>query len=140
MTLTRALPVLLLVSCGGLDKNVESQVTITQGVYGQLLAGCDTPGCSTSYLPSRDVGLFDVQVVRNDAGVFPAPLVHVTSRDRGFYEIGVDAGSFFLAIGQPDTARGGTSWFTSTSVRVPVGVGRVDWVSGPGGGNFTTVK
>lgn len=128
------------VACGGgLDRDVDKLATIKQGVYGQLLAGCDTAGCTPKYLPSRSVGLFDQAPVR-DGGVYPAPLVQLSSGERGFYEISVDAGTFYLAIGEPDRANGGTSWFSSSSIRVPVGVARIDWESGPGGGTFTTVK
>ena len=32
-------------ACGGLDRDIEDQITIDQGVYGLLISGCDTSGC-----------------------------------------------------------------------------------------------
>ncbi len=135
-----ALPLFCLtaLACGGLDKEIDGLATVKQGLYGQLLTGCDTPSCTPTYLPPRPVGLFGVAPVR-DGGVYPAPLAQTTSRDKGFYELAADAGTYYLAIGQSEAATG-VSWFASSSVRVPVGVTRIDWESGPGGGRFTTVK
>lgn len=129
---------LSVLACGGLDRDVDGLATVKQGVYGQLLTGCDTPNCTPTYLPPRPVGLFTVAPLR-DGGVFPAPLAQTTSKDRGFYEFTADAGSYYLAVGQNDAATG-VSWFASAAIRVPVGVTRIDWQSGPGGGTFTTVK
>ncbi len=106
---------LLAVGCGGgVDEHIEDQITIHQGVYGLLIAGCDTSGCLDQPAANAEVVVYaagqDEQAVSSDTD--------------GVYEIDLVAGDYTLCI------------TTCTPVTVPYGTIRYDWTSGPGGGQW----
>src|SRR5688572_11422719 len=72
--------------CGGVDRDIEDQITIEQGVYGLLVSGCETSGCNA-------------QPAANEAVVVYVPganNVRVMSDDDGVYEIDLPAGDYTL--------------------------------------------
>jgi hypothetical protein len=106
---------LLAVGCGGgVDEHIEDQITIEQGVYGLLIAGCDTTGC-------QDQPAAGEQVVVFTAGSGDQTVV---SDGDGVYEILLPAGDYTLCTS------------SCTPVTVPYGTIRYDWKSGPGGGHW----
>jgi hypothetical protein len=106
---------LLAVGCGGgVDEHIEDQITIQQGVYGLLIAGCDTSGCQDQPAAGEEVVVIaaghDAQTVTSDAD--------------GVYEIDLPTGDYTLCTS------------SCTPVTVPYGTVRYDWKSGPGGGQW----
>lgn len=116
------LTVLALGACGGLDHDIEDQITIEQGVYGLLIAGCDTAGC-------QDQPAAGEQVVVYAAGTKTGPFSHVTSDGNGVYQINLVAGDYTLCT------------YSCTPITVPARDKiRYDWVSGPGGGQWSNAR
>jgi len=103
---------LLGAGCGGLDGDIEDEITIEQGVYGQLLKGCD--GCTDQPAVNEEVTVYvpghDDQSVMSDG--------------HGVYELGLPAGDYTLCTS------------VCTPITVPYGIIRYDWTSGPGGGTW----
>jgi hypothetical protein len=105
-------------ACGGLDTDIEDQITIQQGVYGLLVAGCDTSGCQDQPAAGEPVVVY--------APGANGPYSKVTSNDNGVYQINLVAGDYMLCT------------YSCTTVTVPEnGRVRYDWTSGPGGGHWT---
>ena len=85
-------------ACGSSDKvvdrNVEKRLTITQGLYGQATAY--TAGASEEplvYIPGEELIVFPGnQPVTADSVV----LASTKSDDHGFFQIQLDAGTYFL--------------------------------------------
>jgi hypothetical protein len=106
-----------LVVCGcGLDRNIEGKVTISQGVYGQLVDGCDTTGCQDQPASGEQVTVYAASASSRYASA--------TADGDGFYEIELEAGDYTLCT------------YSCTEVSVPDGLVRYDWTSGPGGGHW----
>jgi hypothetical protein len=106
---------LLTVGCGGgVDEHIEDQITIEQGVYGLLIAGCDTSGCQDQPAAGEEVVVYtagqDEQTVTSDGD--------------GVYEIVLPVGDYTLCTS------------SCTPATVPYGTIRYDWKSGPGGGQW----
>ena len=102
-------------ACGGLDRDIEDQVTIDQGVYGLLIAGCDTAGCNDQPAAGQQVMVFAPGEDRAHSVT--------TADDDGVYQIDLEDGDYTLC----------------TSSCVPISIPaatkiRADWTSGPGGG------
>ncbi len=117
------------VGCGVPD--IEGRMTITQGVYGQLLGGCDTPGCSTRVLPDEEVAIFDAPVTTGP--VTATPIDSTRSDGAGFYELEAPAGHYYIAW--VDDGSSGRAINTQIGeIDVPTGIVRVDFTSGSGGG------
>ena len=110
-----ALFALLVCGCG-LDRNIEGKVTIHQGVYGQLVQGCDTSGCQDQPADGETVTVYAASASNEYATA--------TADADGFYEIRLDAGDYTLCT------------YSCTEVTVPNGLVRYDWTSGPGGGQW----
>jgi hypothetical protein len=103
-----------LVGCVGVDRDIEDQITIDQGVYGLLVSGCKTSGCNA-------------QPAANEAVVVYVPgadNVRVMSDGDGVYEIDLPAGDYTLCTS------------SCTPITVPAGIVRYDWTSGPEGGKW----
>jgi len=111
-----------LVACGGgVDTDIESRVTIDQGVYGLLLEGCDAGSCRIQI--GSGIGITVEQPPPN--GTLHGPsLDATTSDDRGFYQFDLPAGTYQLCT----TA--------CTLIDVPDGLVRYDWISGDRGGEW----
>lgn len=110
---------LSLAGCSGIP-NIEGRMTITQGVYGQSLGGCDTPGCSTRVYDGFVATLYSDAAMTTVVGTS-------TSDSEGLYEIAAPAGHYWLS--------GRSS--TGTEIDVPEGLVRWDFTSGSGGGIWT---
>lgn len=108
---------LLAVGCGGLDRDIEDDITIDQGVYGLLISGCDTSGCQDQPAAGEQVTVFAAGENRAHS--------MVTSDGKGIYQIDLEAGDYTLC----------TSSCTAISVPAFETV-RYDWTSGPGGGSW----
>lgn len=101
--------------CGdGIDRDIEGRITIEQGVYGLLVAGCDTDGCHDQVAAHADVLVYAAG--EGDMAV--------TSDERGVYQVSLPAGDYTLCTS------------ACTAVTVPYGTVRYDWTSGPGGGHW----
>lgn len=116
----KQLALLLLLTGCGINDDVSAQLTIVNGVYGQLLAGCDTPTCGGGYSSGVSVSLASSLP---DGGVAAAG--STTTDGQGFYQLAADAGAYRLCA-----YAGGVC----TEVVLPEGRLRVDHTSGPGGG------
>lgn len=115
-----------LVGCGT-STEVEGQLTITQGLYGQLTQRCEGAGCVGAPRVGTPVGWFAGNPFALDGGVAPAPLKETTSKANGFFELALDSNTRgYLALGKPEATQG-TVWFTATAVSIPRGLARVDW-------------
>ncbi len=130
----------LALSCGTTTE-VEPQLTITQGLYGQLTRRCTPADCVGAPLEGAPVGWFDRSPFPGDGGVRPTPVKELSSGKNGFYELGLDSNTRgYLAIGQKSAAEG-VIWVTATTALVPLGLGRIDWYAGPGNdGTWTDVR
>jgi hypothetical protein len=97
-----------LIGACGMDHDIESKVTIDQGVYGLLIAG---------EIPAADQ---TVMVYRAGS---PTVFATMTSDHDGVYQIDLVTGDYTLCTANC------TPISTSSSALV-----RYDWTSGPGGG------
>lgn len=104
----------LATGCGGVDRNIEDQITIEQGVYGLLIAGCDTSNCRDQPAAHAEVNVY---VPGDDP-------VRVASDADGVYQISLPPGDYTMCTE------------TCTPLTIPAGTIRYDWTSGPGGGNW----
>lgn len=129
----RRLCLLSLLSLGcGTNTEVEPQLTITQGLYGQLTQRCDQKDCIGAPREGTPVAWFDRSPYATDGGMDPAPLQEGVSGKNGLYEFAIDSNSRgYLAIGELRPTNG-VQWFTATAASVPRGLARIDWHAGPG--------
>ena len=119
------LPLLFLSGC--LTSEIEPQVTITQGLYGQLTESCEGADCLGKPRVGAHVGWFATSPFTGT----PEPMFEVRSTTNGFFELNLDAATKgYLAIGVDRPGR--VYWFTATATSVPRGLGRIDWQAGPG--------
>lgn len=110
----------LLTACG-VDRNIESDITIDRGVYGLLVKGCDTSGCVDQADGNEQVMILAPGQV--------GPAQTVTSDASGVYQIDLPPNTYQLCI------------YSCTQVTVPPsGTVRADWTSGPGGGNWDVTQ
>ena len=117
-------------SCGT-NTEVEPQLTITQGLYGQLTKRCTGVNCVGAPLEGAPVGWFAQSPFPADGGTRPMPVHDAVSGKNGFYEFTVDSNTRgYLAVGQASAAEG-VIWVTATATTVPRGLGRLDWYAGP---------
>src|SRR5436190_23456336 len=109
---------ILVAACGdGLDRDIEDQITIEQGVYGLLISGCDTTGCMNQPAVGEEVLVY----AAGDNGARSS----VMSDGHGVYQINLPAGDYTLCT------------YSCTPITVPVqGTVRYYWTSGPGGGEW----
>jgi hypothetical protein len=125
----------------GTNTDVEAQVTITQGLYGQLTQSCKESGCVGAPRVGANIAWFDSNpYMTNDAGVKPTPLFEKVTTTNGFYEFALDASARgYLAVGEDRT--NGVQYFTATAATIPRGLARIDWHAGPGNdGTWTDVR
>ncbi|MBL8911823.1 MAG: hypothetical protein JNM17_14110 [Archangium sp.] len=141
----RALGVVVAGLCAwgcGTNTMIESQVTITQGLYGQLTQSCMGSGCIGAPRVGTNVAWFATNPYeKNDAGVEPKALFETLSSKEGVYEFALDSSTRgYLAIGLP-RATSGVEYFTATAANIPRGLARIDWHAGPGNdGTWTDVR
>lgn len=90
-------------------------MTIQQGVYGQLIQGCDTSGCQDQ----PDGGEHVVVYAASQSSAFAS----ADSDGDGVYQIELPDGDYTLCT------------YSCTPISVPAqSTVRYDWTSGPGGG------
>lgn len=138
----RLLPLAFLFALGcGTNTEVEPQLTITQGLYGQLTQRCDSMNCLGVPREGAPVAWFDRSPYATDGGVNPSPLQERVSGKNGFYEFSIDSNQRgYLAIGALRPTNG-VQWFTATAATIPRGLGRIDWHAGPeNDGTWTDVR
>lgn len=106
-----------------IDRCIDDRADITEGVYGQLTTGCDTPDCEADYAVGTEVRVYD-----EDPGPYeeqgPVPMVVLTSGEMGFYQVGLPAGTYWFC----------TFICAELTIDAAAPVIRWDWSSGPGGG------
>lgn len=103
--------------------HADAEPTITQGVYGTLVLGCDAPGCSSSRIAGARVSALPAAVGLTERSAI--------SDDDGFYEIALDPGEYVLLLDELGAEQ---------PLALGAGVTRCDWVSGPGGGDWSCSK
>jgi hypothetical protein len=107
---------LVLFGCG-LDRNIEGRVTIQQGVYGQLVQGCDSSGCQDQPAAGEHVVVY----AASQSSVYAS----ADADGDGFYQVELPAGDYTLCT------------YSCTEISVPDhALVRYDWTSGPGGGRW----
>lgn len=137
----RALVVALVGLSCGTNTMIEGNITITQGLYGQLTQSCMGTSCVGAPRVGANVAWFASNPYdANDAGVKPSPLFETISSKDGVYEFALDAATRgYLAVGEPRT--NGVQYFTATAATIPRGLARIDWHAGPGNdGTWTDVR
>jgi len=109
-------------ACGdAVDRNIEDQITIQQGVYGLLVSGCDTSGCQDQPAAGETVLVY----APGNSHV----LSTVTSDSKGVYQVDLEGGDYTLCT------------YSCTLISVPAASKvRADWTSGPGGGYWDTMQ
>jgi hypothetical protein len=107
--------------------DIEDRVTITQGIYGQLIGGCDTTGCVERPLDYGDVAAFAEPVPSGPVTL--TAVAQTTVDDAGFFELTLPPGTHYLAW-----ITDGAVHTSTTRIVVPTGRARWDFTSGPGGG------
>jgi hypothetical protein len=128
----QALPLALVLASGcGTSTAIEPQLTVTQGLYGQLTQRCDQQGCVGAPREGTPVAWFDRSPFATDGGVKPTPIRESVSGKNGFYEFAIESNQRgYLAIGELRTTTG-VQWFTATAATIPRGLARIDWRAGP---------
>ena len=113
-----ALCALLLVGCGdSVDRDIEGQITIDQGVYGLLISGCDTSGCVDKPAAGEQVMVYSP----GESQVHST----ATSDRSGVYQINLEPGDYTLCT------------YACTPITIyNADRVRYDWTSGPGGGSW----
>lgn len=119
-----------LAGCGGIP-DVEGRVTITQGVYGQLVSGCDTSGCTDRVITRGEVAAFDAPPPSGT--LTRAPVARDAVDEAGFYELSLAPGTYHLAW-VVDEGSGPGVHTRVEAIVVADGIARWDFTSGPGGG------
>jgi hypothetical protein len=119
------------------NRCIDERATSPQGVYGQLIHGCDTPDCSASYAVGKELRVYDADPTPSnhqdpgihDSGTTLRPILRAMSVTQGFYEITLGHGTHYLC----------TFTFKCTQVVLSSDQPRIrqDLVSGPGGGRWS---
>ena len=110
---------LIVAGCGdSIDRQIEDQITIEQGVYGLLISGCDTTGCQDQPATNEPVMVY----AAGEDGAHAS----VKSDSNGVYQVDLEAGDYTICT------------YSCTPITVPAFTTvRYDWTSGPGGGRWT---
>jgi hypothetical protein len=126
----------------GTNTEVEPQLTITQGLYGQLTQSCQEMGCVGAPREGTPVAWFKTSPFSTtDGGVRPMPVEEKVSGKNGFYEFAIESNERgYLALGKPEATQG-IVWFTATAATIPRGLARIDWrASADNEGIWTDVR
>ena len=109
-------------ACFALGCSDESSTpTITQGVWGWIVAGCDTEDCDSSRVEGATVAAAPIDATSGPGG-------SSITDENGMYQITLTPGKYRLS-------RPGVSVAT-TDVTIKTGLTQCTWISGPGGGNW----
>jgi hypothetical protein len=88
-----------------LNSCIDDRVTIAQGVYGQMVIGCDTPDCSPAYAVGAEVHVYDSDPTPPegpqdqapyDSGTHLVPVARETATADGFYQADLAPGAYYL--------------------------------------------
>lgn len=128
------LGVLATVGCGSDGfPNIEGRQTITQGLYGQLINGCDTQDCRISPAEGTPVFVFGARPTKATQSF----LATTSSIQDGLFQLELPAATYTLCRGyfndQPSVMKYAFGPCVETTV---VTQQRHDWASGPGGGHW----
>jgi hypothetical protein len=116
-----------------LNSCIDDRATIEQGVYGQLLNGCDTDDCTWSYAVGMGVRVYDANPTPasgpQDQGIYDTgtgltPISRTTSGVEGFYELALSPATYYLCTNNCSEVI-----LSALQPRI-----RSDWASGPDGG------
>jgi hypothetical protein len=108
--------------------------TITQGAFGQVHNGCDTPDCAVAGSIGVGVAAFaDAQVVGQTSQNYTA--LDVTD-DHGQYELALPVGTFYVCIGEAESYGFVPQTPCETASIASQRLDRLDYAYGPGGGRW----
>jgi hypothetical protein len=113
-------------SPSGLDRDIEPQVTVTQGIYGQLSSLSDS-GQPTAAFAAGKVTVYDQQTV--------AVHMFTTSNQDGVYQMWLETGTYFLCALDCTPLDNNSC---CTLAFVPDGRVRRDYEANIGGGDWCT--
>jgi len=129
--LVLSVPLLAVAACDDdpIDRDIEGEVTIENGVYGQLSTQQDHVGTSAHVLP-------DVRVTAYAGS--PVTIVEMAiTDDRGFFQMETGPGDFAMCTNMATPAQGTSNPGPCTIVTVrDSGNVRRDWVQNLSGGNW----
>jgi hypothetical protein len=100
----------------------DPKPTITQGVWGLIVAGCDTGGCDSNPIEGATV---DAAPIMGTMGMGGSSKTDA----EGMYQIELSPGQYQLTLVGMSVAE--------TDVTIGTGLMECTWLSGPGGGNWT---
>ena len=112
-----------------IDRNIEGEVTIDNGVYGQLSLAADHIGNSAMVLDN-------VHVTAYTTDSPPKVLMSTSSDERGFFQIQTGPGDFGLCTASATPANGTSNPGPCTITTVDSGNVRRDWVQNNLGGDW----
>ena len=112
-----------------IDRNIENEVTIDNGIYGQLTVAANNVGSSVMVLANAHVTAFTTDEP-------PKVLMSTTSDDRGFFQIQTGPGTFSTCTGSATPANGTSNPGPCTQTTVDSGNVRRDWVQNLNGGDW----
>lgn len=132
----RSFLILTFTACAAQPTDTITPPTIQQGVFGQIINGCDTPDCKST--PS--VGSFvDVFATTPTLGVVASGAESNTVSDQhGSYELALAAGSHVICIGDEPEGGGFVPRSCTTFSVTDQTVVRLDYAYGPSGGRWYT--
>ena len=111
-----------------IDRNIENEVTIDNGVYGQLTVASDHVGNTAMVLENVHVTGY--------SGSPPKVLMSTTTDDRGFFQIETGPGMFTLCTASATPSQGTSNPGPCTLATVDSGNTRRDWVQNNDGGDW----
>jgi hypothetical protein len=118
--------------CGSSLQDIEGEHTIAQGIYGQLINGCDTRECEQTPAVNIPVFLFATRPT-SETQAFDQT---TSSNASGLFELEVAPGAQVLCRGHFNDYEQRYFFGPCIEVAVPVGTVRHDHASGPGGGQW----
>jgi hypothetical protein len=117
-----------------IDRDIERLRSTQQGVYGQLVNGCDIASCSASYAPpGRGVAALKKEPDFNQEVI---AIAVAQSGERGFFELNLPPGEYVLCGGNVVSAKDNrfSRWGACLTLSLRMGAERHDWWTGPAGG------
>lgn len=77
------------------DSEVESSITISQGIYGITTSSNDVGGGNSETYPEFNIDIF-TEEPSSDLDIDTGLLVSLQSDDNGFYEVELEIGDYYL--------------------------------------------
>ena len=110
-----------------IDRDIEGEITIANGVYGQISVATDHVGNSAMVLDN-------VRVTAYTADAPPKVLMLTLSDEHGFYQIETGPGTFPMCTGAATPTSGTSNPGPCTLTTIGSGNSRRDWVQNGAGG------